>query len=220
MVFLRGTSYGSEFPIVATDPNTGKKIETTVDLSKLKYKPFMLKGDENGYFDYKLPRSGSLIKFKFLTKKEEALLKKINKKENEGIVSFELSDAVEKVRNAIKNDTTLSDSEKAIVIDANSKLEKWATQSNKGNGDVPYTKTITNTMEMHIVSVNGDTDKRNIHNFVMNMPASDSLAFRRYIYDNQPGVDFEVEVQRPESMGGGSFKCFLEWDDYVFWHIA
>ena len=29
MVFLRGTSYGNDFPIVATDPRTGNKIETT-----------------------------------------------------------------------------------------------------------------------------------------------------------------------------------------------
>jgi hypothetical protein len=75
-------------------------------------------------------------------------------------------------------------------------------------------------MEMQIVSVDGNTDKKFIHNFVMNMPASDSLAFRRYVYDNQPGVDFEVDVERPVSHGGGTFKCFLEWDDYVFWHIS
>ena len=34
------------------------------------------------------------------------------------------------------------------------------------------------------------------------------------------GIHIEIEVKRPESMGGGSFTCFLEWDDYVFWHIA
>lgn len=74
-------------------------------------------------------------------------------------------------------------------------------------------------MEMEIVAINGNTDKQYIHKFVCNMPASDSLAFRRYIYDNQPGVDFEVKVEIPESEGGGSFSCFLEWDDYVFWSI-
>ena len=52
MVFLRGTSYGNNFPITATDPKSGKKIDTDVDLSKLKYRQFTLKGDENGYFDF------------------------------------------------------------------------------------------------------------------------------------------------------------------------
>ena len=220
MVFLRGTSYGNNFPITATDPRSGKKVDTMVDLSKLNYKPFSLKGDENGYFDFELPRTKAKLKFKFLTKKEEKLLKKLNKKENQGIAAFELSDAVEKVKNALKADTNLSDADKSVIIDANNKLQKWSENLKKGGDTTPYTKAVTNSMEMQIISVNGNSDKRFIHDFVMNMPASDSLAFRRYIYDNQPGVDFEVEVKRPESMGGGSFKCFLEWDDTVFWNIA
>ena len=197
-----------------------KKIETTVDLSKLHYKPFTLKGDENGYFEYVLPRTKQVVKFKFLTKKEEKLLQKLNKKENEGIASFELNEAIEKIKNALQADKTLSDANRSVIIDANTKLQKWAENLNSNTNKSPYTKTITNTMEMQIVSINGNSDKNFIHQAVMNMPASDSLAFRRYIYDNQPGVDFEIEVKRPESMGGGSFTCFLEWDDYVFWHIA
>ena len=220
MVFLRGTSYGNDFPIVATDPRTGNKIETTVDLSKLRYKPFTLKGDENGHFEFVLPRTKQVVKFKFLTKKEEKLLQKLNKKENEGIASFELNDAIDKIKNALQADNTLSDANRNVIIDANTKLQKWADSLNGSTKSSPYTKTVTNTMEMQIVSINGNTDKSFIHKAVMNMPASDSLAFRRYIYDNQPGVDFKVEIQRPESMGGGSFQCFLEWDDYVFWHIS
>jgi hypothetical protein len=52
------------------------------------------------------------------------------------------------------------------------------------------------------------------------MPANDSLKLRRYILENEPGLDFEVEIQRPESLGGGSFKTFLEWNDTVFFNIA
>jgi hypothetical protein len=52
------------------------------------------------------------------------------------------------------------------------------------------------------------------------MPASDSLKLRRYIMENEPGLDFEVEIERPESLGGGSFKTFLEWNDAVFFNIA
>lgn len=220
MVFLRGTSYGNEFPIVATEPNTGKRIETTVDLSKLKYKPFTLKGDENGNFDFKLPRSGASIKFKFLTKKEERLLQKLNAKESRGTAVYDINEAIDKIKEALKSDDKLNDSDRNQIIDASDKLQKWADNLGKEKGNTPYTKSITNTMEMQIVSINGNTDKKFIHEYVMNMPASDSLAFRRYVYDNQPGVDFEVEVERPVSLGGGTFKCFLEWNDYVFWHIA
>lgn len=220
MVFLRGTSYGNNFPITATDPKSGKKIDTDVDLSKLKYRQFTLKGDENGYFDFTLPRTKNRLKFKFLTKKDEKLLQKLNKNENGNIISFDVSDAIQKIKNALQSDKNMSDANRNMVIDANNKLKKWLDSMGGGKDGMPYTKTVTNTMEMQIVSINGNTDRDYIHNTVMNMPASDSLAFRRYVYDNQPGVNFEVEVERPESMGGGSFKCFLEWDDYVFWHIS
>lgn len=220
MVFLRGTSYGNNFPITATDPKSGKKIDTDVDLSKLKYRQFTLKGDENGYFDFTLPRTKNRLKFKFLTKKDEKLLQKLNKNENGNIISFDVSDAIQKIKNALQSDKNMSDANRNMVIDANNKLKKWLDSMCGGKDGMPYTKTVTNTMEMQIVSINGNTDRDYIHNTVMNMPASDSLAFRRYVYDNQPGVNFEVEVERPESMGGGSFKCFLEWDDYVFWHIS
>lgn len=220
MVFLRGTSYGNEFPVVATDPKTGEKVETTVDLSKLKYKPFTLKGDENGLFDFTLPRTGTRIKFKFLTKKEEKMLQKLNKQEAQGVAIYDIKEAIEKIKDSLQIDDKLNDAERNQIIDANDKLQKWVDNLSKNKKSLPYTKTITNTMEMQIVSVNGNTDRKFIHNFVMNMPANDSLAFRRYVYDNQPGVDFEVDVERPVSLGGGTFKCFLEWDDYVFWHIA
>lgn len=220
MLFLRGTSYGNEFPITATDPKTGRKIEQTIDLASLKYKKFTLKGDENGHFEFTLPRTKAKIKFKFLTKKEERLLQKLNKNENNGIAAAELSEGIEKIKNALKADNGLNDKERNIIIDAEKKLEKWATAFKKNNVAAPYSKTITNMMEMQIVSINGLTDNKKKHDFIMSMPASDSLAFRRYIFDNQPGVDFEVDVQRPESLGGGSFKCFLEWDDSIFWNIS
>ena len=220
MVFLRGTSYGNDFPITATDPKTGAKIDTTADLSKLKYRPFSLKGDANGFFDFKLPRTGADIKFKFLTKKEERLLTQLNKKESKGVASYEVNEAVSKIKEALKADDKMNDADRSQIISASDRLQKWADELGKTGASTPYSKTVTNSMEMQIVSVNGNTDRRFIHEFVMNMPASDSLAFRRYIYDNQPGIDFEVDVERPVSQGGGTFKVFLEWTDYVFWNLA
>lgn len=73
---------------------------------------------------------------------------------------------------------------------------------------------------MEIMAVNGNYDKEYIRNFIYTMPAQDSLKLRRYILDNEPGLNFEIEVERPESLGGGSFKTFLEWNDSVFLNIA
>ena len=70
------------------------------------------------------------------------------------------------------------------------------------------------------MAVNGNYDKEYIRKFIYTMPAQDSLKLRRYILDNEPGLNFEIEVERPESLGGGSFKTFLEWNDSVFLNIA
>ena len=70
------------------------------------------------------------------------------------------------------------------------------------------------------MSINGETDRKYIANYVRNMSARDALMLRRYIMENEPGVDFEIEVPKPESLGGGSFKTFLEWEDTIFLNIA
>ena len=85
---------------------------------------------------------------------------------------------------------------------------------------MPFNRMITNRLELSIVSVNGETDRKYISKYVKNMNAKDSLMLRRYILENEPGVNFEIEIERPVSLGGGSFKTFLEWDDSVFLNIA
>lgn len=65
ILWLRGTSYGEDFPISATNPETGKQYNVTISLSQFDYKKFELEGDENGLFDFET-NNGDLIKFKFL----------------------------------------------------------------------------------------------------------------------------------------------------------
>ena len=85
---------------------------------------------------------------------------------------------------------------------------------------LPFNKAITNRLELTITAINGNYDKKFISNYVRNMGVKDSLMLRRYILQNEPGVNFEITVERPESLGGGSFKTFLEWDDSIFLNIA
>ncbi len=143
VLWLRATGYGTDFPIIARHPDTGKEYPINIKLDTFKYYPFNLKGDENGYFEYVLPRTKQVVKLK----KEEKLLQKLNKKENEGIASFELNEAIEKIKNALQADKTLSDANRSVIIDANTKLQKWAENLNSNANKSPYTKTITNTME-------------------------------------------------------------------------
>jgi len=48
---------------------------------------------------------------------------------------------------------------------------------------------ITQRLSYSLVSVNGIKDKTKIQMFVKNMPARDSLALRRFLDNNEPGID-------------------------------
>ena len=51
------------------------------------------------------------------------------------------------------------------------------------------------------------------------MRSKEALDYRNYFIDNRPGVDFNFEVNIPESDGGGSFATFLRIDDTIFINI-
>jgi hypothetical protein len=82
LIFLRNTSFGSEYKITLTDPKTREKFETTIDLSCLKIKDFSLVADINGEYPYYLKKCGIDITFKYLTQKQETELKKIEESWN------------------------------------------------------------------------------------------------------------------------------------------
>ncbi len=51
---------------------------------------------------------------------------------------------------------------------------------------------------MMIISLNGNRDMMQIHNFVENiMPIVDSQDFREYVRKNRPGVDLTQKVTTP-----------------------
>lgn len=66
MIWLRGTAYGTEYPIAVLDEE-GNPFEVMVDLSQLKTIKLGAEPDQNGYFDYNLKQMNTAIKFKFLT---------------------------------------------------------------------------------------------------------------------------------------------------------
>ena len=70
------------------------------------------------------------------------------------------------------------------------------------------------------MSVDGITDKKYIYDFIKKMSVRDSSALRKYIQENEPGVDYNIEIKRPESLGGGSMKTFLQLDQFLFLNIA
>ena len=219
ILFLRATSYGPDFPIVVQDPETGEQIETSVDLTTLKPKEFKLKGDENGHFEFVTPLRKDTIKFRYLTRGQERKLKQVTELEGYGTKSHMLERERELLLAALSNDKVLNESERKSIRAAISTMKNWSKRLNDLN-DSEYTKIMTNNMQLQVVAVNGNYDKEYVRKYVNAMPARDSLALRKYINNNMPGIDFNIEIQRPESLGGGSFKTFLNWDDSVFLNIS
>ena len=219
ILFLRATSYGPDFPIVVKDPDSGEQIDTVIDLTKLKPKEFKLIGDENGHFEFTTPLRKDKIKFRYLTRNQERKLRRVTELEGYGTKSHMLDIERETLLGALSNDKVLNEQEKKNIKSAIATMKNWSKRLSELN-DSEYTRIMTNNMELQVTAVNGNYDREFIRKYIRMMPARDSLALRRYITENTPGIDFNIEIERPESLGGGSFKTFLNWDDSVFLNIS
>jgi hypothetical protein len=219
ILYLRATSYGPDFPIVVNDPDTGEQIDTTIDLTKLKPRDFKLIGDENGHFEYTTPILKDKIKFRYLTRKQERQLRQVTELEGYGTKAMMLARESESLKAALMDDKYVNDNDKKTIRAAIAAMDKWSKKLKDVNNS-EFTKIMTNNMQLQIVAVNGNYDREYIRKYINQMPARDSLMLRKYINDNRPGINFDIEVERPESLGGGSFKTFLNWDDSVFLNIS
>lgn len=219
ILFLRATGYGNEYPITATDDATGKEFDTVVDLSKLQYKEFRLKGDDNGWFPFTLPVSGKEVKFRFPTHRDIMTLKKLQEAEDRKTMKGSIETYVEVLDAFIENDTAAGKDEKTRVRQAIRTIESWGNAMDEENQAL-YTHTLTNRLNLLIMSVDGITDKKYISEFIMRMPVRDSAALRKYITENEPGIDYNITIERPQSLGGGSFESFLQLDKFLFLNTA
>ena len=217
-LWLRATGYGVDFPIVATNPDTGKQYNVNVDLSAFKPREFTLKGDENGWFDY-VTESGTEIKFTYISKKDEDTLrdniaKSVIDIERANIIRYAGYIKAASVRSA------LSEEDKQYVDDAADDITATV-EENVGEESVDevFPKSITEQMLMYTMAVDGNTDPEYIRSYVENMRSKEALAYRNYILQNRPGMDLSITINVPESDGGGSFDTFLRIDDSIFVNI-
>ena len=223
ILWLRANGYGVEFPISVRDPKTGKDFETTIDLSNIKTKEFTLKGDSEGYFDYETVIRKDKIKFKFFNRLDELELNEIENGNKGSGTKKRLEKIVADLKEELMNTDMLSDNDRSKMISCINTIESWEKNipSDSSDGvDGNENHTITNTMEMSIVEVNGNRDRDFIRRYVLTMPAKEALEFRKYLSKHEPGMDFRITVERPESLGGGSFETFLKLDNTLFLNIS
>ena len=219
ILWLRGSGYGPEYPVTATDNVTGEKFETVVDLTQLKPKKFTLKGDANGYFNFELPFSKDKIKFKFLSYKDLKKLEKMEENENVKLKKGKIDEICDQLREYLSNDEDIDRPLKLKLSEAIKTISEYS-NSMSVDSDILFNHSVTNKLTESIVSVNGVTDRKYISEYVMYMNVRDSSALRRYITDNEPGIEFNVTVEKPASLGGGSLTMFLTLDQFIFLNIA
>jgi hypothetical protein len=98
-------------------------------------------------------------------------------------------------------------------------VKEWGgtlTDDKEVNADIVYHDIITSRMIHYTKSINGETNPIFIKNYINNMRAGEALKYRRYVEEHQPGMDLKIDVQIPESDGGGSFSTFLGIQDTIF----
>jgi len=105
VIFLRVSAFGEKYIQPVIDPKNNKLVEGEVDLTTLKNKPLTVKPDEEGFFDFKLPKSGKNIKFRLLTGKDEEEITLLDEQ------------AMERNQNDISSKTTLRLERSVMDID-------------------------------------------------------------------------------------------------------
>lgn len=66
LIFLRNTSFGSEYTLSVTDPETGKPFTQVVTLDELNIKKPFVDPNSEGLFVTKLPKTGAEVKLRVL----------------------------------------------------------------------------------------------------------------------------------------------------------
>jgi len=129
LIFLRNTAFGSDYNFKLKDPKTGKEFESTVMLDELNIIQPSIKPNNDGLFEFNLPKSGVNIQCRLLTISD----------------TNELSSLEEQYPNGVTVPIITKRLEKHIVsIDGNNDKEKIATFVN--TLPIMDSKFIRNTM--------------------------------------------------------------------------
>lgn len=214
ILWLRATSYGDDFPITATDPKTGKQYDVTIKLSQFDYYDFDIDGDEDGLFDFNAS-NGDVLKYKFFTTSDETELRQKISSQITDNNKFDILKNIGYVSDALDR-MEISDDERDMLTEDIDEIKEIVGADLPEEFDEVYPNTVTEQMIMHTVSINGNKDREFIKNYIENMRTKDSMEYRKTFIDNRPGVDFNFNVNIPESDGGGSFATFLRIDDTIF----
>ena len=187
IIWLRAGGYGPLYPIRMKDEQTGEEYETK-----------------------------DVIKFRFLTAGDVKILEDMKKTENQLQLSNKIKSNIREIRSFIENSDKFTDIESENMLKGLDRIEDAVYGEYEDVADSEFSHDLTNRLILSTVSVNGVEDRKYIANFIMNMNLKDATEYRKYIVENEPGMDYNVKVKRPDSLGGGYVDTFLQLDQFIF----
>ncbi len=146
LLALRISSYGPAYTVKITCPICNETQDNTFMLDQLTMKMLSVEptNAHSNSFEFKLPKSGDVVKFKFLTAGEEA----------------DITKTQENYKRIVKTDVDTL---------------------------------VTSRMIRQIISINSNSNRDFIVNYVNSMPIRDARAFRENIELIEPNIDLNTE---------------------------
>lgn len=86
---------------------------------------------------------------------------------------------------------------KYLTADEDDKLSREDDARRKKMGQNAISQLLTMRLSTQVTEIEGIRDRAQIQQYVENMPVADSGALRKYINDNEPGLDLNVSIQAP-----------------------
>jgi hypothetical protein len=96
LIFLRNTSFGSEYEYTLIDPATKKTFDVTITVDEINYIDSIHRPNENGFFSYILPKSKKTVKFRLLNLGDMRELEKIESQYPKGMIAPTITKRLEK----------------------------------------------------------------------------------------------------------------------------
>jgi hypothetical protein len=87
LIFLRNSSFGSNYTFTLRDPKTLKEFESSITLDELNIIPAKLTPNNEGLFELRLPTSGKMVKCRLLNSADNKELQKIQDQYPDGVIA-------------------------------------------------------------------------------------------------------------------------------------
>ena len=87
LIYLRNTSFGSEYTLILRDPKTLLEFEATVNLDELNVKQPIMEPNSEGLFEFTLPVSGDSVKCKLLNYGDQKQIREFENAYPKGMIA-------------------------------------------------------------------------------------------------------------------------------------